>query len=157
MFISQNFTESEDGTDVFKDNDCATRLSYLKAVFELLADKVQGNGIDAGIEGSHVDPNVIHHQQEAVPQRRRVHIYIRVNRTRRLGEQWGSSSALPEQLAAVGVILVVDSFFQNATEMERQPAQGEDQHQAEDRLGHLPPLQGWVETDECRKREARST
>lgn len=40
-------------------------LFYLKAVFKLLADKVQGNRIDAGVEGSHVDPNVIHHQQEA--------------------------------------------------------------------------------------------
>lgn len=52
--------------ELFEDNDdCITMLFYLKAVFKLLADKVQGNGIDAGVEGSHVDPNVIHHQQEA--------------------------------------------------------------------------------------------
>lgn len=47
---------------------------------------------------------------------------------------------LPEQLAAVGVVFVVDGFLQNAAEVERQPAESKDQHEAEHRLRHFPPL-----------------
>lgn len=47
----------------------------------------------------------------------------------------------PEQLAAVWVLLVVDGELQDAAEVERQPAQGEDQDQAEHRLSNLPPLE----------------
>lgn len=50
------------------------------------------------------------------------------------------SLCLPEQFTAVGVILVIDCFLQNAAEMKRQPAQSKNQHQAEHRLGHFPPL-----------------
>ena len=46
----------------------------------------------------------------------------------------------PEQLAAVGVLLVVDGELQDATQMEGQPAQSEHEHQAKHRLSHLPPL-----------------
>lgn len=35
--------------------------SYLEAVFKLLADKVQGDGINARVKGGHVDADVIHH------------------------------------------------------------------------------------------------
>lgn len=35
--------------------------SYLKAVFELPTDKVEGNGVNAGVQGSHVDADVIHY------------------------------------------------------------------------------------------------
>lgn len=38
--------------------------SDLKAVLELLADKVESDGVDAGVKRRHVDANVIHHQQE---------------------------------------------------------------------------------------------
>lgn len=50
------------------------------------------------------------------------------------------SACLPEQFTAVGVILVIDCFLQNTTEMEGQPAQSENQHEAEHRLRHFPPL-----------------
>lgn len=49
--------------------------------------------------------------------------------------------ALPEQFTSVGVCLVIDGLFEDAAEVERQPAEREDHHQAEDCLGHLPALQ----------------
>ncbi len=51
-----------------------------------------------------------------------------------------ASACLPEQFTAVGVIFVVDSFLQNTAEMKRQPAQSKNQHEAEHRLRHFPPL-----------------
>lgn len=48
---------------------------------------------------------------------------------------------VPEQFTAIGVVLVVDRFLQNSTEMKRQPAQSKNQHQAENRLGYFPTLQ----------------
>ena len=50
------------------------------------------------------------------------------------------SARLPEQLTAVGVVLVVDGFLQNTAEMKGQPAESKNQHQAEDRLRYFPPL-----------------
>lgn len=50
---------------------------------------------------------------------------------------WG---ALPEQLTAVGVHLVIDGFLEDAAEVQGQPAEREDHHQAEHGLGHLPAL-----------------
>lgn len=50
-------------------------------------------------------------------------------------------TCLPEQLTAIGVIFVVDSFLQNTAEMKGQPAQSKNQHQAEHRLRYFPPLQ----------------
>lgn len=47
---------------------------------------------------------------------------------------------LPEQFTAVGVILVIDCFLQNTAQMKRQPAESENQYQAENCLCHLPPL-----------------
>lgn len=48
--------------------DCSQELwrdrSYLEAVLEFPADKVQSHGVDAGVEGGHVDPEIIHHQEE---------------------------------------------------------------------------------------------
>lgn len=38
---------------------------YLEAVFELLADKVENNGIYAGVDCSKVDAEVVQDQQEA--------------------------------------------------------------------------------------------
>lgn len=38
---------------------------YLEAVFELLGDEVEDDGIDAGVDGRHVDAEVVEHQQEA--------------------------------------------------------------------------------------------
>lgn len=35
--------------------------SYLEAVFKLLADKIEGNGVDARVKWGHVDADVIHH------------------------------------------------------------------------------------------------
>jgi len=34
---------------------------YLEAVLEFPADKVESHRVDAGVEGSHIDPEVIHH------------------------------------------------------------------------------------------------
>lgn len=38
---------------------------YLEAVFELLGDEEEDYGIDAGVDGRHVDAEVVEHQQEA--------------------------------------------------------------------------------------------
>lgn len=37
---------------------------YLEAVFELLADKVEDDGVDAGVDCCEVDAQIIQHQQE---------------------------------------------------------------------------------------------
>lgn len=51
-----------------------------------MADKVEGNGVDARVEGSHVDADVIHHQQEAGRAEGKVH--HQNNRKSQNGEQW---------------------------------------------------------------------
>lgn len=38
--------------------------SYLEAVLEFPADKVESHRVDAGVEGGHIDPEVIHHKEE---------------------------------------------------------------------------------------------
>lgn len=38
---------------------------YLEAVIELLGDEEEDDGIDAGVDGGHVDAEVVEHQQEA--------------------------------------------------------------------------------------------
>lgn len=38
--------------------------SYLETILEFLANKVECHRIDAGVEGGHVDTDVIHHQQK---------------------------------------------------------------------------------------------
>ena len=48
---------------------------------------------------------------------------------------------LPEQFTSVGVRLVIDGLFEDAAEVERQPAECKDHHEAEHSLGHLPALQ----------------
>lgn len=49
---------------------------------------------------------------------------------------------LPEQLTSVGVCLIIDGLFEDAAEVEWQPAERKDHHEAEDGFGHLPTLQG---------------
>jgi len=39
---------------------------YLEAVLEFSADKVESHRIDAGVERGHVDPKVIHDEEETV-------------------------------------------------------------------------------------------
>lgn len=41
---------------------------YLEAVFKLLADKVEDDGIYAGVDGGQVDAQVVQHQQETESQ-----------------------------------------------------------------------------------------
>lgn len=53
---------------------------------------------------------------------------------------------VPEQLTAVWILLVVNGELQDAAEVERQPAQSEDQDQAEHRLSNLPPLDVRIKT-----------
>ena len=58
--------------------------------------------------------------------------------------------SLPEQFTSVGVCLVIDGLFEDAAEVERQPAECKDHHEAEHSLGHLPTLQregGWERRD----------
>lgn len=38
--------------------------SHPEAVFETLADHVEGDGVNAGVHGRHVDPYVVQHQEE---------------------------------------------------------------------------------------------
>lgn len=47
---------------------------------------------------------------------------------------------IPEQFAAVWIFLIVDGELQDTAEVERQPAQSEDQNQTEHCLSHLPSL-----------------
>lgn len=42
----------------------STVLFYLEAVFEPLGHKVEDYGIDAGVDGCHVDAEVVKHEQE---------------------------------------------------------------------------------------------
>lgn len=42
------------------------KYSHLKAVFESFAHQIQSYRINAGIQGGHVDANVVQHQQKAV-------------------------------------------------------------------------------------------
>jgi len=44
---------------------------YLEAVVELLGDEVEYYGIDAGVDGRHVDAEVVEQQQEAAPQKKK--------------------------------------------------------------------------------------
>lgn len=39
--------------------------THLKAILELLADKVEDDGVDAGVYSGQVDAKIIHDQQEA--------------------------------------------------------------------------------------------
>lgn len=55
-------------------------------------------------------------------------------------------SSVPEQFAAVGIFLIVDGELQDTAEVERQPAQGEHQNQAEHCLRHLPSLNTHTQT-----------
>lgn len=47
-----------------------------------------------------------------------------------------------QELAAVNVVRFVDGPLQQATQVEREPAEGEDHHQAEDRFGYFSSLRG---------------
>lgn len=41
------------------------RGTHLKAILELLADKVEDDGVDAGVHSGQVDAKIIHDQEEA--------------------------------------------------------------------------------------------
>lgn len=41
-----------------------TTQTGLEAVFELLGDKEEDDGVDAGVDGRHIDAEVVKHQQE---------------------------------------------------------------------------------------------
>lgn len=60
-----------------------------------------------------------------------------------------SHPLVPEQLTAVWILLVVNGELQDAAEVERQPAQSEDQDQAEHCLGNLPSLDMHIKTCLC--------
>lgn len=57
-----------------------------------------------------------------------------------------SRPLVPEQLTAVWILLVVNGELQDAAEVERQPAQSEDQDQAEHCLSNLPSLDMHIKT-----------
>lgn len=44
-------------------------VTYLEAVLKLLADKVEDDGVYAGVDGGHVDAQIVQHQQETGSQR----------------------------------------------------------------------------------------
>lgn len=83
----------------------------LEAVFELLGNKEEDYGIDAGVDGGHVDADVVEDQQE-----------------------------IQEFTSLLTEVSIIDDLLQQATQMERKPAQGEDQHQAEHDLSDFSPL-----------------
>lgn len=82
----------------------------LEAVFKLLADKVEDNGVYAGVDCYKVDTEVIQDQQEI------------------------------EQLTALSIFWPVKHLLQDPAEVQWKPAQGEDEDEAEHGFGHLPPL-----------------
>jgi len=41
------------------------RSTHLKTIIELFADKVEDDGVDAGVHSGQVDAKIIHDQQEA--------------------------------------------------------------------------------------------
>lgn len=45
-----------------------------------------------------------------------------------------------QEVAAISIMGVVDVFLQQVTQVQREPAESEDQHQAEDGLRHLSTL-----------------
>lgn len=66
----------------------------------------------------------------------------RASTSARRGSQHGPLllMPLPEQFTSVGVRLVVDGLFEDAAEVEWQPTECKDHHEAEHGLGHLPAL-----------------
>ena len=116
---------------------------YLEAVFELLGDEEEDYGIDAGVDGCHVDAEVVEHQQEAAT--------TEEERIASVEEDWEVTLfglffcvsvfvRLLQQLTAVSVVGSVDGSLQQATQMKREPAQSEDQNQAEHGFGHFSAL-----------------
>lgn len=82
----------------------------LKAIFESFAHQIQSDWIDAGIQRSHVDSNVVQNQQKA------------------------------QKFTSVWIILVIKSELQNPAEVKGKPAEGKHENQAEDCLGHFSSL-----------------
>lgn len=52
----------------------------------------------------------------------------------------GSSDNSLEQLAAHVIVLQVHHLFKDPAEVQWEPTEGEDEDEAEDSFGHLPPL-----------------
>lgn len=111
--------------------------SHPKAALEALADHVEGDWVDAGVDGGHVDANVVQHQEEA---KRTTLRQPACGIVRHLHH----NPLVPEQLTAIWILLVVNGELQDAAEVERQPAQSEDQDQAEHCLGNLPSLDSQI-------------
>ena len=114
---------------------------YLEAVFEPLWDEEEDYWIYAGVDGRHVDAEVVEHQQEAAT--------TEEERAASVEEDWevilfhifaSVLVRLLQQLAAVSVVGSVDGSLQQATQVKREPAQSEDQNQAEHGFGHLTAL-----------------
>lgn len=87
-----------------------TAQTRLETVFELLADEIEDNGVDAGVNCSQVDAKVIQDQKET------------------------------EQLTTSLVTLIVTRLLQESTEMEREPAESKYEDETEDGFGHLSSL-----------------
>lgn len=51
---------------IFEPEEQLPAVSYLKAVLESFAHQIQSYRIDAGIQWSHVNTNVVHHKKKAV-------------------------------------------------------------------------------------------
>lgn len=70
-------------------------------------------------------------------------------------ELWGIDSSRPghspEKLAARGVVRGVIHLSENPAEVQREPAEGKDEDQAEDGFSHLPPLQRNTSLDDVRE------
>lgn len=111
--------------------------SHPEAALEALADHVEGDWVDAGVDGGHVDANVVQHQEEAKRMTLRQPSCSIVRHLRH-------NPLVPEQLTAIWILLVVNGELQDAAEVERQPAQSEDQDQAEHCLGNLPSLDSQI-------------
>lgn len=82
----------------------------LEAIFELLTDKVEDNGIYAGVDCCKVDAKVVQDQQEI------------------------------EQLTSHFLCLVVNHLLKNPAEVQWEPAEGKDEDEGKDSFGHLSPL-----------------
>lgn len=147
-------------------NICCTTELYLEAVFKLLADKVEDNGVYAGVDCCKVDAKIVQDQQEAEnrEQKKRLIIITLLSTTEAMYTllnafqqhtsgrislvavslsgivQEGCYNSL-EQLTAHAIILGVHRPLQDPAEVQREPAEGKDEDEAEDGFGHLPPLE----------------
>lgn len=105
--------------------DCDQRAPYPEAVLEALADHVEGDGVDAGVDRCHVNANIIQDQEEAEGATVEDMIIFHSSLLNDVVDFFSvvrcgnCITSLPEQLTPVWVFLIIDSELQDTAEVER--------------------------------------